>query len=223
MTDIEIIYQNQPNIVTISRKLSDKYKIVDSIKIVKVGSWEKKMEIKVTEALTGEIMSLPTDLSELCGLPSELPYELVVCDHRIEIGPVIAMVAFRDKKEITYHSLEKLKPRFLHYQRINGLVFVCAANCIIPDEDKLEGYYFIPEAKTFKDRWKIGKFPFPNAVYKRVPIDTERYNYLVSKVDNHIFNSTFFLKADVAAEGEKDKEFAKYFPHTEIIRNDICG
>jgi len=219
VTDIEVIYPNQSNTVTISKIISEKYRVSDSIKIIKFGSWEKEMAIRMDETLVGEIMCLPAYLLDICELPAELPYELKVNDHKIEIGPVIAMVAFRDKREMTFKSLEKLKPRFLHYHRINGLVFVCAANCIIPGADKIEGYYYNPSPKTLKDRWIFGEFPFPNVVYKRVPIDTDRYNYLASKVENRIINSIFFLKADIAVECEKDKDFASYFPHTEIIRN----
>ena len=220
MTEIEVVYLNQSNTVTISKKISDKYNINDSIKIVKVGSWEKEMIIKVDEALVGDIICLPTYLIGACGLPTELPCELLVCNHKIEIGPVIAMVAFRDKKEMTYKSLEKLKPRFLRYHQVNGLVFVCAANCIIPGADKIEGYCYNPNPQTARGQWIFGEFPFPNVVYKRVPIDTNRFNYLASKVGNRVINSNFFLKADLAAECEKDKEFASYFPHTEILRDE---
>ncbi|MGM0876156.1 MAG: YheC/YheD family protein [Bacillota bacterium] len=178
------------------------------------------MVINIDATLSGKTVSLPTDLYEICGLPEDLPYEIVVNDHSIAIGPIIAMVAYRDKKKMSCGALEKLKLRFLHYERIKGLIFVCAANCIIPNVNTIEGYYFNPNGTTSKTRWRYGRYPYPNAVYKRVPIESTRYNHLISKVGDRVINSVFFLKADIVQEAEKDEKFNNFFPHTEILRNE---
>ncbi|HZH60014.1 MAG TPA: YheC/YheD family protein [Metabacillus sp.] len=178
------------------------------------------MVINIDPSLSEKTISLPADLFEICRLPEDLPYEIVVDDTSIAIGPIIAMVAYRDKKKMSCRALDKLKLRFSHYERIKGLIFVCAANCIIPNENTIEGYYFNPNGTSSKTRWKYGRYPYPNAVYKRVPIESTSYNHLISKVGNRVINSVFFLKADIVKEVEKDKKFSSFFPHTELLRNE---
>ncbi|MCV9887820.1 YheC/YheD family endospore coat-associated protein [Metabacillus halosaccharovorans] len=178
------------------------------------------MVINIDDSSPEKTISLPADLSEICGLPEDLPYEIIVDDTCITIGPIIAMIAYRDKKKMSCGALDKLKLRFSHYKRIKGLIFVCAANCIIPNENTIEGYYFNPNGTTSKTRWKYGMFPYPNAVYKRVPIESSSYNHLISKVGDRVINSVFFLKADIVHEAEKDELFTSYFPHTEIVKNE---
>jgi hypothetical protein len=178
------------------------------------------MVVNINASLSDNTVSLPIDLKEICWLPEELPYELVVNESSIVIGPIIAMVAFKDIKKMSYSRLDILRRHFVNYEQIKGLLFVCAANSIDPKVSTIEGYYYRPKESRFKTRWKYGRLPYPNAVYKRVPIESYRYHHLISKVGDRVINSFYFLKADIVREAEKDGKFNNYFPHTEMLKNE---
>lgn len=186
--------------------------------LVRIGAFLYEMNVKIDADFPENTIGLPQELNEFI-LPKHLPYEMIVKDRSILIGPIIAFVAFRCKKYISTRKLEFFRRRFSNYERIGGLVFICAADGINPQTKTIEGYYYNPKGTTPQSRWIHGIFPYPNAVYKRKPIDSERYHDLISAIGNRVINSIYFLKADVAEMIERDPEFQQFFPYTEVLKS----
>lgn len=186
--------------------------------LVRIGAFLYEMNVKIDDDFPDDTIGLPKELHAFT-LPQNLPYEMIIKDRSILIGPIIAFVAFRRKKYITTSKLEFFRRRFTNYEKIGGLVFICAADGIAPQSKTIEGYYYNPKGTCPQSRWIYGNFPYPNAVYKRKPIDSSRYHDLVSSIGNRVINSVFFLKADVAEMIERDSNFQQYFPYTEMLKS----
>jgi len=214
---IKIIHIAEPNMIEFSMKLAEVYDINSSKIIIRIGAWVREMFVRINDELPEDMIGLPKELKQFFTLPEELSYEIVIKNRNLTIGPVIAFVAYRGKKNMSPKNLELYKHRFTNYQKVNGLVFICAASGIDPTTKTIEGYYYNPNGKNANTRWIYGMFPYPNAVYKRKPIDGYRYNDLISSIGDRIINSFFFLKADIAQMCQKDKEFQKYFPYSEMM------
>lgn len=186
--------------------------------LVRIGAFLYEMNVKIDDDFPENTIGLPQELNAFT-LPPQLPYEMIVKDRSILIGPIIAFVAYRQKKYITTRKLEFFRRRFSNYERIGGLLYICAADGINPQTKTIEGYYYNSKGTSPQSRWIYGNFPYPNAVYKRKPIDSYRYHDLISNIGNRVINSIYFLKADVAEMIKRDPDFQQYFPHTEILES----
>ena len=213
---IKILHKTEPNTIEFSMKLAEVYNINSSKLIIRIGAWIREMFVRINDELPEDTIGLPEELKQSFTLPEELSYEIVVKNRYLTIGPVIAFVAYRDKN-MSPKNLELYKLRFTKYHKVNGLIFICAASGINPSTKTIEGYYYNPNGKNPETRWIYGVFPYPNAVYKRKPIDGYRYNDLISSIGDRIINSFFFLKADIAKMTQRDKNFQKYFPYSEML------
>ncbi|WP_066320415.1 YheC/YheD family protein [Bacillus sp. FJAT-29814] len=214
---IKITHMTEPDTIEFTMKFAEVYDINSKKLIIRIGAWVREMVVNINDELPEDTIGLPKELKEYFTVPEELSYEMVIKNRTLTIGPVIAFVAYRGKRTLSPKSLELYKHRFTNYKKVNGLVFICAASGINPSTKTIEGYYYNPNGKDANTRWMYGVFPYPNAVYKRKPIDGYRYNDLVSTIGDRIINSFFFLKADITQMTQRDKNFQKYFPYSEML------
>ncbi|WHY78272.1 YheC/YheD family protein [Neobacillus sp. WH10] len=214
---IKIIHITEPDMIEFSMKLAKIHDINVSKLIIKIGVWVREMFVRINDELPEDTIGIPIELKQSFTLPEELSYEIVIKNRYLTIGPLIAFLAYRGKKNMSPQKLELFKHRFKNYKKINGLVFICAAKGINPSTKTIEGYYYNPNGKNPETRWIYGVFPYPNTVYKRKLIKGYRYNDLISSIGDRIINSFFFLKADIAKMSQQDKNFQKYFPYTEML------
>lgn len=217
---IKILLNTEPYTIEISTQLAEVHDINSAKLIVRIGAWIRELNVTINDELPEDTIGLPEELKQCFILPEELSYEIVVKNRCLTIGPIIAFVAFRGKKGLSPRKMEVFKLRFANYQKVKGLLFICAGNGIDPSTKTIEGYYYNPEGKNPKTRWIYGVFPYPNAVYKRKPIAKFRYNDLISTIGDRIINSTFFIKDDIAKMCQRDIKFQAYFPYTEMLNDE---
>ncbi|WP_307197098.1 YheC/YheD family protein [Neobacillus niacini] len=62
-----------------------------------------------------------------------------------------------------------------------------------------------------------GVFPYPDVVYKRHPIDTVRYNDLISQIGDRVINSYYFCKGELPEYASRNENLKKLFPETEKL------
>lgn len=215
---INILITEESKTLILSRSVASQHHILSTRMFVRIGAFLYEMTVKIDDSFPENTIGLPKELKAFT-FPQHLSYEMVVKERSILIGPIIAFVAYRYKKSITTRKLEFFRKRFSQYKKIGGLLFICAADGIKPQTKTIEGYYYNPAGTSPQTRWVYGNFPYPNAVYKRKPIDSERYHDLISHIGDRVINSVFFLKADVAQMIERDQDFQKYFPYTELLKS----
>jgi hypothetical protein len=209
------LHQSQDTI-NISMKFLEKYRIVSQRIILKIGGYSRELAVNIHEQLPDDTIGVPS-LPNGLTLPEDISYELVMNGRELSLGPVIAFVAYLKPSELTPKRLDRLKGRFSEYQSINGLIYVCAARGIDIEKKQIEGYYYNPLGENSDTRWISGLFPYPNVVYKRHPIDTVRYNDLISQIGDRVINSYYFCKGELPEYASRNEELKELFPETEKL------
>lgn len=207
--------QNQDTI-DISMKLLEQYSIVSQRIILKIGGFSRELAVNIHEELPDDTIGIPRVSNEIT-IPEDIPYELVINGRVLSLGPVIAFVAYFKPSELNPKRLDRLKGRFSEYQSIKGLIFVCAARGINIENKQIEGYYFNPHGESSTTRWIYGVFPYPDVVYKRHPIDTVRYNDLISHIGEKVINSYYFCKGELSEYASRNHNLKELFPETERL------
>src|SRR5690606_38029794 len=117
-------------------------------------------------------LALPADALERLGLSSpaatRLRFRVKKEGHRLELGPVIGILA-----HVNAH--EKPRPqdpgyKFIHaawnIENLGGLIYFFSPDGIDWDARMVRGFVHIPG----RVEWEAGRFPFPQAVYRRIPV-----------------------------------------------------
>ncbi|MFP7299293.1 YheC/YheD family protein [Neobacillus niacini] len=211
-----IRYQENQDTILIPMKLLEQYKIGSQRIILKIGGYSKELAVKVHDELPDNTIGVPQMSNELT-IPEDIPYELVMNGRVLSLGPVIALVAYLNPSELTPKRLESLKGRFSEYLSIKGIIYVCASRGINIEKKHIEGYYYHPQGDTAATRWIYGAFPYPDVVYKRHPIDTVRYNDLISQIGDRVINSYYFCKGELPEYASRNEVIKELFPETEKL------
>jgi hypothetical protein len=211
-----IKYQQNQDTIDISMKLLEQYSIVSQRIILKIGGYSRELAVNIHEELPDDTIGIPQMSNELT-LPADIPYELAINGRVLSLGPVIAFVAYLKPSELTPKRLDRLKSRFSEYQSIKGLIYVCAARGINVEKKQIEGYYYNPQGENSTTRWIYGVFPYPDVVYKRHPIDTVRYNDLISQIGDRVINSYYFCKGELPEYASRNENLKELFPETEKL------
>ncbi|WP_226665453.1 YheC/YheD family protein [Metabacillus litoralis] len=214
---VTIEYHNILEEIHISKKLKNEYGITQHRIILKIGNWSKEYLVKMDDELAENKIGIPVDITKTFTIPNEVPFELVLTGRTLRIGPVIGFVAYSNKKHLSPKRLERMKGRFSTYSEIGGLIFIFAAKEIDTEKKIIHGYYYNSKGEDANTRWLAGTFPYPDVVYKRHPIDTEKYNDLLSQIGDKVINSYYFCKGEINEYSLVDNELAKYFPYTETL------
>lgn len=185
--------------------------------ILKIGQWEKELDVGEEEAYSDEIIGLPLSISKMFTVPTNLNFEIKVTGGTLILGPVIGMIA--SQKHMNPQRLNKFLSRFNDYKKINGLIFIFSSSGVNQEKGTIGGYYYNPEGNGGY-YWEEGIFPYPAALYKRLPIKKSIYQHLKNVIgEDRIFNSYHFTKWelwDILPDNSKGKSF---LPYTEKFIN----
>lgn len=192
---------NEKNIYLNSRTLESIDPQADEITL-HFGQLTKRLKIKIDNDLkTGEII-IPQNLTKLISIPL-LPYEYYFINNHLYLGPVIGMIVYTRYMNDPNQQLL----RFADYENIKGLIFLFFPKTIDKWNKTISGCYYDPEKKSFVN----GVFPFPNAIFNRIPLRKSRYDYLKKEIGDKIFNYPY---------GNTDKfEFWKLMYKQPAIKN----
>jgi hypothetical protein len=202
----------------ISTDIKQDYQISSHKMPVYFGQWNKKMKVITNDLLPEGTIELPKRLGELFTIPLGLPYELIVTDGKLMIGPVIAYLVKKRKRNLTIKSLKKFSSRFKDYQNINGLIYISAADGIDINNKTIEGYYYNPHTLNDKDRWVSGTFPYPGAIYKKITLPKSVQNDLQDTIGDRMFNSNFFNKWQFYTTLSSDENTKQFVPETRLLK-----
>ncbi|MDW7674707.1 MAG: YheC/YheD family protein [Bacillota bacterium] len=162
-------------------------------------------------------IGLPNNLSKVYTIPNNVQYECILTKRHIYLGPVIAYVALGRHKNLLNKVYVSYLPKFLEYNSIKGLIFVCAEQSVNVDSGILEGYYYQPNNKKPKQAWKYGKFPLPNAIFNRSLMSQEKICSIQKVIGNKVFNSYLYNldKLNTWNLLSRDDFLKKHLPYTE--------
>lgn len=183
--------KNTKNLILMTKSDLEKHQIDSDKLYVHFGNLKKEIRVVVDEKLQENSIGLPEDLFSPLTVPATIPYEIKIDGEHLFIGPVIAFIPYSSIKSITPQMLDIQKERFTEYEKIKGLIFICATDSINIKTKTIEGYYFNPNSSGNSSQWVYGVFPYPNSVFKRKSLPKNVYEDLVDQIGDTIFNSTF--------------------------------
>ena len=180
-----------------------------------LGTWRKRMKVQFTEKLNKDVIGLSSQLYPELTIPEHLPYEIKLQQSNLLLGPIIGMIIAR--REITEDMFEEFEPYLKNYQKLNGIIYLCAESGIDPQKKTIQGFYYNPDAVE-ESPWTEGVFPYPGAVYRRVLLTDRIYYDLAREVRGKIFNSYLFNKYEMWNVLSKVPSIHKYLPETAVLR-----
>jgi len=188
------------------------------IGFVSFGTITLPCDVLYDETLIDNIV-IPRELSEQLLLPALGKTHLIIHDYTLHLGPLVGIFT----AGFTESSLRPIGERSLFFakflsidQSLGIYSFVFGAHHINWEEGTIEGYTY------GKNGWKRGTFPFPNAVYDRLPnrrIENHQALKLVKKrlTEEYTipwYNPGFFNKWSMHQLLIQDTEVAHYLPET---------
>lgn len=192
-----------------------KFGLIDTISF---GTFLLPCEVKYNEELENSIR-IPQDMSNQLMLPMDGKTHLLFHDGTLHLGPLIGIFTAGFTESILRPIGERslFFAKFLSIDQSIGLyTFVFGAHHINWEEGTIAGYIY------GKNGWKQVNFPFPNAVYDRLPnrrIENHQALRLVKKrlTDEYAipwYNPGFFNKWSIHKLLIHDTQAAKYLPAT---------
>lgn len=179
MFSVVVNSNKDENSVCLNRATQRLMKIDPSKITLHFGALKKAFPIKTDDTLeTGKVV-VPPKFSKKISIPS-LPYECYLEGNELFIGPVIGLLVY----PMYFKDPSKQLPRFGNYDKIKGLIYLFRPNTVNRKNKTIKGYYYDPGNKTFL----FGTFPYPSAVFNRIPIDAGRYQHFINNIGENVFN-----------------------------------
>ncbi|MDF2927235.1 MAG: hypothetical protein K0R57_6149 [Paenibacillaceae bacterium] len=218
--NILYIESQYPHMLYVNESFAEQFQVRPQRLLLQLGSWRREVRVIVKKDLPENTIGLSAQLKKSFTLPSSLDYDIRVEGRTVHIGPVIAFVAFVQASEITPEILKKVYlDYFRGYQDIKGLVYLCAQDSIHPSSKTISGLFYRPSANG--GGFHKGTFPYPEAVYRRVPIEPKVLNDLVQHTGDKIFNSYFsedhFDKWEMWRWLSSHAKLREHLPYTTLL------
>jgi hypothetical protein len=182
---------------------------------VKIGAWEKNVQIKSHYEKNQSVIFLSKDIAEEVNLLKEISYEVLFSSKFIQIGPVIGML-IRGKKEAI--DSERLKIYFNYvagYNQLKGLILLFTEDGINEEMKTINGYAYNP--KTLE--WNEGIYPFPSACFCRKKINKKLRQRFQQLIGSHYFNSYVFSKLEMYEWLLQSNRMQSHLPETVSMNN----
>ncbi|WP_102347300.1 YheC/YheD family endospore coat-associated protein [Bacillus sp. Marseille-P3661] len=200
-----------PNII-------NKYNIISKRLIVQFGVLKHELKVVANDKLSEESIGLPLEFFARVTIPKNIPFDIVMENRVLRIGPVIAFIPTANKRKLTHKTLNSYKNRLVNYDSIRGLFFVAASNSINTKTHTINGYYYNPNGRG-PSEWVKGTFPYPNVIYNRVRLRRRLYDSLVSVMGDRIFNSYLFNKEELMEYLSTESTIKDLLPYTERYKS----
>lgn len=113
----------------------------------------------------------------------DLPYDHYFIKDHLHLGPVIGINVL----ERYYINPDLQLLRMKNYQKIKGLLFIFRASQNKSQSSIVIGKYYDPRQHSFIE----GTFPYPSAIFNRVPLLPSTSKRLMGRIGNKIFNNPY--------------------------------
>jgi hypothetical protein len=180
-------------IVHLSTLFIKEHHIKSNEVFIKMGKWQKAFQVQENNNLNVQEMMLPKEDFSY-NIPEDLPFEVRVEGKSIHLGPVIAFIAKKKNRSLTLKTLNDFQLRLDKYEEIGGLIYICSAEGVDVNNQTINGYAYNPNARSGKDRWIGGHFPFPDSIFKKIRLPNQLEQSIQKVIGANLFNTNFFNK-----------------------------
>lgn len=157
--------------------------------IIIFGKEQDEAWIEIDDSLSVGVINIEESIIDYLQIISSLSYEIRYKNQKLLIGPVIGILISKKAKYLK-EKLTSLLVYSINYPHLNGLLFLFSEEEIDFVQNKINGYWYNPETKS----WTEGVFPFPSIIFRRADISNASFRNLSRKMGTNIFNSYYFNK-----------------------------
>lgn len=177
---------------------------------LKIGAWEKDTTFKAHSAEDPSLVYLSADIADDVQLPEHLPFELMIDQQQIQIGPVVGILISGRTEELGPRSLRGYLKYAASYQQVRGLVLLFTVDGMDDREKKVQGFAYNPETNS----WEKGTYAFPSAVFCRRRTGSKLQKRFSSLIEERFFNSLIFDKWEMWERLSQYEDVRSYLPDT---------
>jgi hypothetical protein len=216
--DIEVESSTESTIYMPSELYKHKEYINKSF-LIKAGYRKQLVEVIPKSQLRPNLLIISKDVVDNLSIPYDIKYQVEIKDFNIVLGPVIGLLLMKFDWEFDIDNSNYYLPYTDKYPEYHGLIYIFGADGINHERDLIEGYYYKPGSIPV---FKRGIFPYPDVMYRKVPIQNDIRRYLKEKTRNLIFNSYFYDKKELYDILSLDAILKNYIPDT-CLYNSLCN
>ncbi|MFD2118039.1 YheC/YheD family protein [Paenibacillus yanchengensis] len=171
------------------------------------GQHMAKLRLRKDEEIPEDVLFIPRTCWNDFTIP-DLPYDHYFMEDHLHLGPVIGINVL--EKYYKEPNLQLL--RMENYDKIKGLLFMFRASQNKSQSNTVIGKYYDPQKHVFVE----GIFPYPTAMFNRVPLLPGTSKRLMHRLGNKIFNNPYSNtdKWELWNTCSKIPEIKKYLPAT---------
>lgn len=215
---LEVDHKSQKNITFSQQLYSKQFDQFPKTMKVRGGTRECKVDVSFDSGLAKDTIRLSKDVFDDLLLPYKLPYDVVLKQNELKIGPVIGLILEKQDRKLSSENLKKYLNYTHQYSTIKGLLFIASVKGINREKKLIRGYYFNPYAKKGKKSWIKGVFPYPDVIYLRAKMGESLYQSLIKEMGNKIFNYPCFNKQKAWEWLSPVSSIGPYLPQTCPLR-----
>lgn len=219
MANMFIKWLKASNEIHLNEKVIEKYQITSKKLIVKYGALEQEMSVIQNNKISEDDIGLSKSFAQKYTIPVQIPYEMILDDSTLKIGPIITFIPTTKLTRLTSAALKAHEKRLSHFENIKGLFVITAANGINIKKQTIRGYYYNPVSKNSRAKWLKGIFPYPDVLYQRRRLNKKAYKDIVAKTGERMINSYLFNKQEMWDNISKDVSSRQYLPYTEHFQS----
>lgn len=216
MINVKWITINDITDISLPVRFKKRYNLKTDRIVFKFGSWRRTLKVAYDKNLPDDVIALSDRLQEDLFVPEDLFFEMKVTNNTLQIGPMILWIASATHERLD-RRLANLQKRIENFVEVRGMICVCAEEGIDIEQEKIEGYYFVPNDESARSKWVKAVFHYPGSIFKRVPLSKKVNNHLNKATKGKMFNSYFFNKWEMWEWLSKDQKLVKHLPYTEKL------
>jgi hypothetical protein len=188
-------------------------------KIVKIQAGKNQLEVEITASshINDDTVMLSQNVIDKLALPLDLTYQLNLDSDTIYIGPIIGLLLKNKINKLDKVSLQAFSRYAYDYHEHYGLLYIFSLDSIDFDNNLIEGFYYNPNIMKGELQWTKRTLPFPDTIFRRIPLTKVMQKKLINLTNNKMFNSHYSDKWEFYCTASKYEPVIKYLPFTKLL------
>lgn len=213
-----LLDENSTDKIWVSKKLEiPSFNYQNGILKIKAGKKQHEAEIATSSEIDTDTIILSKNVVEKLSLPTDLPYQLRFDEEGVHIGPIIGLLLTSKVKKLCRESLHSFSRYAQNYHEHFGLLYVFSLDSIDFENDVVEGYYYNPNTIKGESKWTKFILPFPDSIFRRIPLTKLMQKKLINLTDNRMFNSHYTDKWEFYKSALEYNSIKRFLPYTKQL------
>lgn len=174
---------------------------------VSYGTQKCYVDINISQDEEDNDIYLSRKVMDYLYLPDYPDFDARIKGEEIVIGPHLGIIA---DHQLTDSYLKYALEFIPEYSKLHGSVIIFTLDKIDQSKHLVEGCCYNPKSQS----WVSGVFPYPQAIFLKLLLDTDLKNHFLSTIGNTLFNNFFIGKYKMHKLLSRNPAFVPYLPDT---------